>query len=260
MEGKPTLHAVSLGAGPLVVLLHPIGLDGSFWGGLPAALAAKRRVLCLDLPGHGQSTLVSRPKSIESYADDVAAAIRKDSGGPAAVVGLSFGGMIAQMLAIRHPDLVSALIPCGCGGDFPAHIRPILCERGLLAEQRGMAAIIEPTIDRWFTEDFRGNAAVARVKDRLRSDDVAGWSAGWHAIAGLAATPHLVNLKMPTLVVAGEKDTATTPAMAYATVAQAIPHAEFVILPGAPHMMHIETEAAFTAAVLEFLFVGAGAA
>lgn len=260
MEGNPTLYAESLGAGPPVVLLHPIGLDGSFWGGLPAALAAKRRVLCLDLPGHGKSELVSRPKNIESYADDVAAAIRKASAGPAAIIGLSFGGMIAQVLAIRHPDLVSALVPCGCAGDFPENIRPILRERGLLAEREGMAAIIEPTIERWFTDDFRGNAAVARVKDRLLSDDTASWSAGWHAIAGLSATQYLGNLDVPTLVLAGEKDVATTPAMTYATVAQAIPHAEFVILPDAPHMMQIEAEAPFTDAVREFLFTGAGAA
>ncbi len=254
------LQAETIGAGPLVVLLHPVGLDGTFWGGLPEALASQRRVLCLDLAGHGRSPAVRRPRPIEAYADDVAAAIRAAGGGPAAVLGLSFGGMVAQVLALRHPGLVSALMPCGCGGDFPEQVRPVLRERGLAAERDGMAAILEPTIARWFTEGFRADPAVARVRARLLANDVAGWSAGWHAIADLAATPQLGALRVPTLVLAGEQDVATPPAMAEATVARAIPGARFAVLPGAPHMMQIESEAAFTAAVTAFLREAPGAA
>ena len=248
-----SLHGSSLGSGPLVVLLHPVGLDGSFWGGLPAALARHRRVLCLDLAGHGSSPAVTRPRPMEDYADDVAAAVAQAGGGPAAVIGVSFGGMVGQMLAVRHPALVSALMPCGCGGDFPENVRPILRERGLAAEHGGMAAVVEPTIERWFNEPYRTDPAVARVRARLLSDDVAGWSAGWHAIAGLSMTPRLGELRVPTLVLAGEKDVATPPAMAEATVARAVPGARFAVLPGAPHMMQIEAEAAFTAAVAEFV-------
>jgi 3-oxoadipate enol-lactonase len=247
------LHGRALGAGPLVVLLHPVGLDGSFWGALPETLAAGRRVLCLDLAGHGGSPRVSRPRPIEHYADDVAATIRAAGGGPAAVLGLSFGGMIAQMVAIRHPDLVSALVPCGCGGDFAENVRPMLRERGLAAERGGLQAVVDTTIERWFTEPFRGDPAVQRVRERLLTDDVEGWSAGWHAIAGLSATPHLGAVRAPTLVVAGEKDVATPPAVSEATVARAIPGARFAVLPGAPHMMQVEAEAAFTREVAGFL-------
>lgn len=247
------LHGRGAGSGPLTVLLHPVGLDGSFWGGLPAALAGRRHVLSLDLAGHGASPAVQRPRPIEAYADDVAAAIRGVGDGPAEVVGLSFGGMVAQMVAIRHPDLVAALVPCGCGGTFAAEIRPILRERGLTAERDGMQAVLEPTLTRWFTPGFLSNAAVERVRDRLLADDVAGWSAGWHAIAGLDATPHLGAIQVPTLVIAGELDAATPPAVAEATVARAIPGARFTVLPGAPHMMQIECEAAYTEAVAGFL-------
>ena len=247
------LHRNVLGSGPPVVLLHPVGLDGGFWGGLPAALSASRRVISLDLAGHGASPAAARPRPIEDYADDVARVIEAEGGGPAALVGLSFGGMAAQMVAIRHPRLVSALVACGCGGDFPEAVRPMLRERGLMAERGGMEAVVESTIERWFSERFRANPAVQRVRDRLLSDDVAGWSAGWHAIAGLSATPLLGALSIPALVIAGEKDVATPPAMAEATVARAIPGATFLVLPGAPHMMQIEAEAAFTGAVTDFL-------
>jgi 3-oxoadipate enol-lactonase len=247
------LQGGSLGDGPLVVLLHPVGLDRHFWGGLPAALAAHHRVLCLDLAGHGASPPVTRPRPVDAYADDVAAAIREAGGGPATVIGLSFGGMVAQAVALRHPDLVAALMPCGCGGDFPENVRPILRERGLAAERDGMAAIVEATIDRWFNPPFRGDPAVERVRARLLSGDAAGWSAGWHSIADMSLTPRLGAVRVPTLVLAGERDVATTPAMAEATVARAIPGARFAVLPGAPHMMQIEAEAAFTRAVLDFV-------
>lgn len=247
------LHGTSVSEGPLVVLLHPVGLDGGFWGGLPGALGPARRVLSLDLAGHGASPPVSRPRPIEHYADDVARAIRDAGAGKAALVGLSFGGMVAQMVAIRHPHLVSALVPCGCGGDFPEPVRPLLRERGLMAERDGMAAVVDSTIDRWFTGDFRARPAVQRVRERLLSDDIAGWSAGWHAIAGLSVTPRLGGLTIPALVIAGAKDVATPPAMAEATVARAIPGARFFILPDAPHMMQIEGEAHFIEAVTGFL-------
>ena len=253
------LHATSSGEGPLVVLLHPVGLDGTFWGALPATLEPHRRVLCVDLAGHGRSPAVGRPRPIEDYADDVAAVVRS-VGGPATVVGLSFGGMVAQMLALRHPSLVDALIPCGCGGTFPDEVRPVLRERGLAAERGGMAAIIDGTMARWFTEPFLADPAAERVRAKLSSTDVDGWSAGWHAIAELNATPLLGTLRVPTLVLAGERDVATTPAMAETTVGRAIPGARFHLLPNAPHMMQIEAEAAFTAAVVGFVLHGTDAA
>ena len=245
------------GEGPLVVLLHPVGLDSSFWGPLPAALAASRRVLSLDLAGHGRSPAVSRPRPIAHYAEDVAATIHQMAKGPAVVLGLSFGGMVAQELALRHPELVSALIPCGCGGDFASEQRPVLRERGLAAERGGMTAVLEPTLERWFTPEFRGTPAVERVRARLLSTEVAGWSSGWHAIADFSATPRLGTVAVPTLVIAGERDAAAPPSLAEATIVRAIPGARLAVLPGAPHMMQIECAEAYTAAVAGFLRDGA---
>ncbi|MBR0646830.1 alpha/beta fold hydrolase [Plastoroseomonas hellenica] len=251
------LHGVLTGAGPLVVLLHPVGLDHRFWGMLPGVLAAERRVLALDLAGHGQSPQVARPRSIEEYADDVAAAIVQAGGDPAEVVGLSFGGMIAQVLALRHPHLIGKLVPGGCGGTFAAEVRPMLQERGLAAERDGMAAVVPPTLERWFSTGFAGSVLGA-VRERLLAQDVAGWSAGWHAIAGLDATPRLGQVRVPTLVIAGERDAATPAAITEATVMRVIPGARLAVLPGAPHMMQLECAEAYTRAVAGFL-LGAGA-
>lgn len=247
------LHGDAEGEGPLVVLLHPIGLDGAFWGPLPGALvAAGHRVLRLDLAGHGRSPAVARPRPMEAYAHDVHAAIAQAGGGAAAVLGLSFGGMVAQTLAIRHPGSVAALLLCGCGGGFADDMRPVLRERGLAAERDGMAGVVDTTIARWFTEPFQQDAAVASVRTRLLADDAAGWSAGWHAIADFDARPHLSQIAVPTLVIGGERD-AATPLVASDALARGIPGARLLPLPDAPHMMQIETAAAFVPAVVGFL-------
>lgn len=246
------LNGVVEGTGDGLVLLHPIGLDHSFWGALPAMLRSSRRVLRLDLRGHGASPMGAARAPIEAYAADVHAAIRRFDMARPVVLGLSFGGMVAQTLALEHPGSVSGLILCGCPGGIPEEARPVLRERGLAAERDGMEAIVPATIERWFNPAFIDNPVVERVRERLRTDTVASWSDGWHAISNFYALPRLGALDVPALVVSGEKDAATTPA-ASAALAAAIPGAKLASLPGAPHMMQLETSGLFIETVDGFL-------
>ncbi len=246
------LNGVVAGEGDGLVLLHPIGLDHSFWGGLPARLARHRRVLALDLRGFGGSPPGPGRMPIAAYAADVRAAMVQHGMERADVVGLSFGGLIAQTLALDFPHAVSRLVLCGCTAGIPPEARNVLRERGLAAERGGMEAVVPATIARWFTAGFADEPVVERVRARLRSDSVAAWSDGWHAIAEFDARPRLGRLEVPTLVVAGEVDAANTAAAAQA-LADAIPGARLVTLPGAPHMMQLEAEEAFADAVESFL-------
>jgi 3-oxoadipate enol-lactonase len=251
------LHCVATGAGRDLVLLHPVGLDHTFWGSLAKAASESRRVVAVDLRGHGRSPAAGRETAIDDYADDVHAAIERHCRGPAAVLGLSFGGMVAQLVALRHPHAVSALVLSGCGGGFAPDVRPLLRERGLAAERDGMEAIVGPTIERWFTAAFRDDPEVERVRERLRTNDVVSWSVAWHAISTFDALPRLGEIAVPALVVAGERDAATPPA-ATAKLAESIDGARCTTLAGAPHMMQIECRDAYDAAVLEFLGEGNG--
>jgi 3-oxoadipate enol-lactonase len=246
------LHGVVTGEGPDLVLLHPVGLDHTFWGPLASAASRFQRVLSVDRRGHGLSPAADRSARLEDYADDVHAAIKRHCRGAAAVLGLSFGGMLAQVLALRHPEVVAALVLCGCTGGFADEVRPVLRERGLAAERDGMEAIVEPTIERWFSPAFRADPAVEKVRERLRSDDPASWSAAWHAISTFDALPRLGEIDVPTLVLAGDSD-AATPLAAAAKLAEAIRGARFSVLRAAPHMMQIECRGDLNAAVIEFL-------
>ena len=248
----PALHCVQSGSGPGLVLLHPVGLDHAMWGALPARCAETRRVLAVDLRGHGRSPPAETGLGLGDYADDVRRAMERHGLGPSVVLGLSFGGMIAQEFALRHPDLVSGLVLCGCPGTMAPDARPVLRERGLAAERGGMQAVVDATIERWFTPPFRSEPVVADVRRRLLTDEVAGWSAAWHAIAGLGDLARLSAIRAPTLVVSGGRD-AATPVAASTALAQAIPGARLEVLPEAAHMMQFEGGEAFGHAVTGFL-------
>ena len=80
------LHCSVAGSGRDLVLLHPVGLDHTFWGAL-AALPS-HRVVSVDLRGHGSSTRAGRYTTLDDFADDVHAAVSRHCDGPATVLGL----------------------------------------------------------------------------------------------------------------------------------------------------------------------------
>src|SRR5438067_78940 len=108
------LHCTVSGDGPDLVLLHPAGLDHTFWGPLTVAAARDHRVLSVDLRGHGLSPAADHDTPLDDYVDDIYAAIGRHCRAPVTVLGLSFGGMLAQLLALRRPGAVAALLLCGC--------------------------------------------------------------------------------------------------------------------------------------------------
>jgi 3-oxoadipate enol-lactonase len=250
------LHCRVQGTGPAVVLLHPAGLDHTAMAGVAAALGvpgqAGWRVVSVDLRGHGLSPDAAMGTSLADHAADVDAVIARHCEGPAMVVGVSLGGMVAQELALRHPRSVAGLVLCGCGATFGDDFRPALRQRGLDAEQNGMAAIVDTTLDRWFTAAARQGPLADAVRERLLRNKTGNWSATWQAISNHDALPRLATVRVPTVVIAGEHD-AATPAAASRQLAAAISGARWICIPGAPHMMQIECADGFNAQVRTFL-------
>jgi 3-oxoadipate enol-lactonase len=246
------LHCQVQGTGPAVVLLHPAGLDHTAMEGVAAALAPTRCVVSVDLRGHGLSPDAALGTSMADHAGDVDALIARHCDGPAVVVGVSFGGMVAQELALRHPRSVAGLVLCGCGATFADALRPALRQRGLDAEENGMAAIVDATLERWFTPDARSGPLADAVRERLLRNKPANWSATWHAISTHDALPRLAAVHVPTAVIAGEHD-AAMPAAGSRQLAAAISVARWMCITGAPHMMQLECADAFNAQLRAFL-------
>jgi 3-oxoadipate enol-lactonase len=152
---SPLLHHRTDGNGPHVVLLHPIGLDLTCLDNLVAELSTEFRLLRLDLRGHGRSRSTAPALTLADYADDVYRVMEALTFGPAAVIGFSFGGMIAQVLALSHPELVGALVVSACPSTLSDEGRQMMKERAARAEREGIAAALDETMRRWFTEEFR---------------------------------------------------------------------------------------------------------
>ncbi|WP_210239630.1 alpha/beta fold hydrolase [Mesorhizobium sp. B2-6-1] len=240
------------GTGPAVLLLHPIGLDHSFWGGLVPTLAATHCVIAVDLPGHGDSAEATAGMSVADYAQAMFEMLDQLAVDRAAVLGLSFGGMIAQEMAVTYPDRITKLIVGACGPKIPAAAVDVVRQRGNVDEHAGMASVVGATIERWFTPAFLQSPVVGRVRNRLLTNSPAGWKAGWSAISAFDALERLSRVSATTLVIAAESDAGTS-VEATACIAKNIRQSQFILLEGAPHMMQIEREDDFIAAVAPFL-------
>lgn len=118
------LYYESQGSGgtPLILLHGGYGMTGVF-GPLTGQLAADRRVIAVDLQGHGRTADIDRPLSLTAMADDIAALIGYLDLGPTDLMGYSLGGGVALRTAIDHPDLIRRLVlvstPFSRNGWFP---------------------------------------------------------------------------------------------------------------------------------------------
>jgi 3-oxoadipate enol-lactonase len=232
------LHHRIDGSGPRVLLLHAVGMDLTLLDALAAILAKEFTVLRADLRGHGQSPYVPAA-SLADYADDVHALLAKLSFAPCAVAGFAMGGMVAQALAVNYPQDVRAAVLANINHEQTKESYAALMSRASDAKRDGMAKIVDTTMQRWFTEPFIAKGGDAAVRARLASDDVRAWCDAFSAMANVDMAAKLKEIKVPTLCLAGEVDKSTPPP-AVKAMADTIPGARYVMLPGAPHMPFVE--------------------
>lgn len=244
-------HEIAGESGPHVLLLHPVGLDLTFVRSVAAFGKDRYRILSVDLRGHGRSPVTPVAMGFPDNVQDVHETLHHLQFAPAAVVGFSFGGMIAQELAVKYPDDVRALALCACPSTHPPEGRKIAAARGSDAEASGMQAVLDATLKRWFTEDFRAHGGDKAARERLLSNNVSGWAEAWRSISALDAHPKLGSVRVPTICVAGELDVSSPPAIVR-RIADAIPGARYVELRGAPHMIFIEQPRETAEAVFSF--------
>jgi len=237
-----TINVRALGDGPRrLVCLHPLALSGEFWDPFAASVAREHavRVLAVDARGHGDSTWDGNPFSVEDMADDVAAVIEADGSGPASVVGLSMGGCTALALALRRPDLVDRLILADTTACYGPGREAKWAERARMAATKTRAEQIPFQLTRWFSPDFAQTAGADRVVQIFLNTRPEVHAAACGALGGFDATDQLAEVKAPTLVMVGETDEATPPAMAQ-TMADGIPGARLEVVPQGRHFSLIE--------------------
>ncbi len=238
----------------VVTLSHSLATNLAMWEPQVSTLAARYRVLRYDTRGHGGTDAPSGAYSLDQLAEDAVALFRALGIERTHFVGLSMGGMIGQVLALKHPELLRSLILCDTSSRVPPEARPMWEERIRTTEQQGMEPHVEPTIGRWFTPPFaaKNPEIVESVRAMIRDTNPQGYNGCCHAIKALDLTDRLSAVAVPTLIVVGEDDPGT-PVAASRAIHERIKGSALVILKSASHLSNVEKPEAFTKALLDFL-------
>jgi 3-oxoadipate enol-lactonase len=254
IAGEIRMAVTMAGEGRPVVLIHGLGWDRNLWRPQVERLSQRYRVIAADTRGHGESDKPDGPYSIDQYAADWAALLDALGVTGACVVGFSQGGMTAQILAAKRPDLVSALCLVSTSGKFQEAGRANMEKRLAAQAAEGAEAAAKVAADSVFSESWRAAHPdeLARFVDWRAGHDQPALAHAMRAGYGFDATVHHAGLAMPVLVLAGTADTLTPPA-GMRVIAAAIPSAAYAEIPGAGHMIPIEQPAAFDAALDGFL-------
>jgi 3-oxoadipate enol-lactonase len=244
---------------PVVMLANSLGSNVHMWDEQVNALARSHRLLRYDLRGHGltDSTANDDPAagSIERLTADAVALMRVLGLHRVSFVGLSIGGMIAQRLAARYPELVEALVICATASRIGT--AEIWNERIETVQREGVGAIVDATMGRWFTENAQHDRPelVRGFANMVRRAPVDGYLAGCRAVRDADLRVDDAKIRARTLIIEGEHDATATPAMG-AELRDAIANAELIVVHGAAHMVCAEQPVAFNEALLRFLEAG----
>ena len=247
---------------PPLLLIMGMGLSSRAWETLPSRLSERFRVLVFDNRGTGRSGRAGWMYRMRDLADDAAAVLDAAKVPRADVFGISMGGMIAQELAIRHPDRVRRL---ALGATFASWLRghkPSLrtvLDLFLLVLQRQR---VPPAVVGRLLVSRRFHAAYpTRAQDWMARGEHAELrcaAAQVAAIVGHAALHRLERIRAPTLVITGDEDRLVPPRNSE-VLAAVIPDARLLVLRGAGHVFPLEREGETVQALTEH-FLGAGRA
>jgi 3-oxoadipate enol-lactonase len=245
------LHTVSDGSAdaPVLVLGPSLGTDTAMFDAQVAAFADRYRVIRFDLPGHGGSPDPTGPITIGDLAEAVLSAV----GGVERFhyAGVSIGGAIGQWLGVHHPDRLLSLTVMATAAQFAEP--DSWGQRAAAVRANGTEAMVASRPGTWFTTAFAQQqpARADALLDMLRATSAEGYAACCEAIGVLDLRGEVDRIPVPTLVVAGADDPAT-PVDMVRLIADRVPGAGFVVLPGA-HLINVEASDGVNAALAAHL-------
>lgn len=232
-----------------VVLLHGVGLDRTLWDAFAASLDAE--TIALDLPGHGAEPALRAPQTLADLADDV---LRRLPDGAVHLVGFSLGALIAQQIAVQHPDRVLTLT-CVSGVCRRTDAERAAVLARLDSARDDFAASVQASLERWYPGGT-GVAAetIAQTRRTLLANDVESYLYAYAVFAQGDAeiAPRLGEIGCPTLAITGELDPGSTPDMSR-RLAEAVAGVRLVVVPDTRHMLPVERPDALRTALTELI-------
>jgi 3-oxoadipate enol-lactonase len=237
---------------PVLVFANALGTDFRIWRDVVIRLAGDFPIITYDLRGQGLSDIGTSPYSMDDHVDDLIGLLDLLAVRNAVICGLSAGGVVAQGVYARRPDLVHALVLCctahkiGTADSWNGRIAAV--------EANGIASILDDVMQKWFTPEFRkpGNAEHAGYRNMVARQPVAGYVGTCAAIRDADLTQSSARIAVPTLCVAGDQDGSTPPETVLG-LARLVPDARYELIKGAGHMPCIEQPDHLAAMIRAFL-------
>lgn len=241
-----------------VVLHHPLATNLASWDALTVALEPNYRVVRFDARGHGETDAPEGPYTYEILSADVVGLMDHLGIDKAWFLGLSMGGMVGQYLGLLHPERFHGLCLVSTTSAVPAQAISLWDDRIRIASTDGLSSLVDGAIARWvIPETVRTKPeVVAQLRAMMEATPPKGYIGWCHAIRGLDITSRLKEIRLPTRVIAGERDPSTPPSAAE-VIHREIAGSELIVIPGVSHMLHLEDPEKFHAEVLPF-FAGQG--
>lgn len=238
---------------PVVVLANSLAAAPEMWDAQVAKLKQTYRVLRYSYQGHGDTPPHQETASIESLGTDLIELVDQLQIKQFSFIGLSLGGMLGLYLAARFPQRVKSLVA--------ANFRPFQIEltqgqwndRIAAVKEKGIAAIVDGTADRWLTEAFRKShpAQDQKIRQMIARTSAQGFIACASAVRDYDARKFMADIKCPVMLIAGKHDMAA-PLTEFACVREALQNPTYLELDAA-HISNVECESQFTDAIMSFL-------
>jgi (E)-2-((N-methylformamido)methylene)succinate hydrolase len=242
-----------------LALLHGVGLDRTMWHRFEEIYPGQ--TVSYDLLGLGNAPKPAGPYRLAHYVEQFEAELtRAGQVGPVDIVGFSMGALVAQAVALAFSERVQHLVLVSGVFNRTVAERDSIVARVAEVRSGGYVASIEPALSRWFTPTFAAQhpETVEAVRVRMLPDDVPAYANAYEVFAtGDAELSNAVQrITAPTLIITGEDDQRSTPAMAHA-LAAAIPSARAIIMPAVRHLVPLETPEVLVQLISKFTTVEA---
>lgn len=253
-DGVSLSYRLSGAGARALVCVHGVGSYREAWDGVAARLADGFRILTFDLRGHGRSTRLHGRYEIDDFVGDVLALADHVGFARFDLAGFSLGGLIAQRLALTHPQRLRRLVLLATvAGRTPEERERVLAR--LAALQGGdRGSHYDASLSRWLTEDFqaRNPELIAELRRRNAENDPECYAAAYRVLAETDLGGLLDRIALPTLIATGEHDQGSNPRMA-GFMHERIAGSRLHILPGLRHSLLTEAPGRVAELMRDFL-------